>query len=217
MPRFAGTPHRPRGASRNCGWRRCCPAFPLPREIRPSCAPAPHRPARGPHKRAALVSILRAPRGPFPGRAEDRRRTLEGCTARIARRSAARSVVNGRSAAHPPPREAAARGRLPGSESSNAQGFRAFPVDPWRLARGARLRPDRSVQHHHHAAALERGAPSRICQRQNEQQQENNLRQKRPGLAKFPPARLRDRLHAGPETQRGNFAVLRAAMMQIEP
>ena len=77
--------------------------------------------------------------------------------------------------------------------------FRAFLVDPGRFARGARLRPNRCVENNRDAAAVKRGAPARIRQRQNEEQQKKNLRQKCPRLAKLPAARLRNRLHAGPK------------------
>ena len=48
-------------------------------------------------------------------------------------------------------------------------GFRAFAIDPRRLTRRARLRPDGSIQHEGHTAALEPGPPSQIGQRQNQQ------------------------------------------------
>src|ERR1700676_1002265 len=98
-----------------------------------------------------------------------------------------------------------------------AQGLLTFGIHPGRRAWRTRLGPDRSIEHYYDAASLIGHAQAGIGERQNQKQQEENLRQQSPRFAKSPTARLRHRLHARPKAKRGDSPVLRLAMVQVKP
>jgi len=167
--------------------------------------------ARGQRKLVARALSLPARPRPTSRRVEDQAATLEGWVFRMARRSAARSVVNGKIGGRVCLRAKEQHAVSAGERIQQTQRFGAFTGDPGRFARGIApatrwTHPARSQRcalrtwgpHRGFASARTSSSKNTICARNAQ------------GFAKLAAPRLaKPACHAGPETERGNFPVLR--------